>query len=63
MEKIPEITPRERRKYEAAQKLGLTGKLLEGGWGSLTARENGLIGALAAGKTVGNGSPSTDADR
>lgn len=47
---IPEITPRERRKYEAAQKLGLTDKLLKGGWGSLTARENGLIGALAAGR-------------
>lgn len=54
MEKIPEITPRERRKYEAAQKLGLTDKLLKGGWGSLTARENGLIGALAAGKNAEN---------
>ena len=54
MEKIPQITPRERRKYEAAQQLGLTEKLLEGGWGSLTARENGLIGALAAGKKAEN---------
>lgn len=54
MEKIPEITPRERRKYEAAQQLGLTDKLLKGGWGSLTARENGLIGALAAGKNAEN---------
>ncbi|MBQ3223059.1 MAG: small, acid-soluble spore protein, alpha/beta type [Clostridia bacterium] len=52
MEKIPEITPRERRKYEAAQQLGLMEKLLEGGWGALTARENGLIGALAAGRSV-----------
>lgn len=55
MEDIPEITPRERRKYEAAEKLGLTGKLLQGGWGALTARENGLIGALAAGKTAAAG--------
>ena len=52
MEKIPEITPRERRKYEAAQQLGLMEKLLEGGWGAHTARENGLIGALAAGRSV-----------
>ena len=52
MEKIPEITPRERRKYEAAEKLGLTEKLLKGGWGALTARENGLIGAVAAGRSI-----------
>ena len=52
---IPEITPRERKKYEAAQQLGLTDKLLKGGWGSLTAKENGLIGALAAGKRASLG--------
>ncbi|MDO4739762.1 MAG: hypothetical protein Q4A66_03765 [Eubacteriales bacterium] len=50
-ENIPEITPRERGKYEAAQRLGLMPKLLAGGWGALTARENGLIGALVAGKS------------
>ncbi len=49
---IPEITARERRKYEAAEALGLTDKLLRAGWGSLTARETGLVGALAAGKRV-----------
>lgn len=49
---IPEITGRERKKYEAAAALGLTEKLLKVGWGSLTARETGLIGALAAGKRV-----------
>lgn len=49
---IPEITQRERLKYEAAEALGLTEKLIKVGWGSLTARETGLIGALAAGKRV-----------
>lgn len=44
------ITPRERSKYEAAMRLGLMEKLLEGGWGALTARENGLVGALVAGR-------------
>ncbi len=47
---IADITPAERSKYEAARRLGLMDKLLEGGWGSLTARENGLIGALVAGR-------------
>lgn len=54
-EKIPEITPRERRKYEAAKLLGLMPKLLDGGWGALTARENGLIGALVAGRGAAAG--------
>ena len=49
---IPEITKRERLKYEAASALGLTEKLLDKGWGALTARETGQIGALVAGRHV-----------
>lgn len=48
MKNIPEITPQERLKYRAAQELGLMQKLLAGGWGALTARENGLVGAFVA---------------
>ena len=38
----------ERLKYDAAEELGLTGRLLAVGWGGLTAGETGRIGALVA---------------
>ena len=37
---------RQKRKYEAAESLGLTSRLLENGWPGLTAKETGRIGAL-----------------
>ncbi|MDO4546859.1 MAG: small, acid-soluble spore protein, alpha/beta type [Clostridia bacterium] len=37
-------------KYEAAEELGLLEKLRAVGWGGLSARETGMIGALVAGK-------------
>ena len=40
------ITPQEQLKYEIAQELGLTDKVLEKGWKSLTAKESGRIGGL-----------------
>ena len=43
-------TDAERMKYEAASELGLTDRLLEVGWGGLTAGETGKIGALVARK-------------
>lgn len=39
------LTRPERLKYEAAEDLGLLEKLVEVGWGGLSARETGLIGA------------------
>lgn len=36
----------QRQKYEAARQLGLIDKLLEVGWGGLTAEETGRIGGL-----------------
>ena len=33
-----------KRKYEAAERFGLTARLLESGWAGLTAKEAGRIG-------------------
>ena len=41
-------TEAERMKYQAAHELGLLDKLLDGGWGGLTAEETGRVGALVA---------------
>ena len=35
----------QKRKYEAAERLGLTSRLLENGWPGLPAKETGRIGA------------------
>ena len=42
------LTDQERMKYEAAEELGLIDRLLEVGWGGLTAEETGRIGARVA---------------
>lgn len=39
------LDPKYKRKYEAAERLGLTQRLLEEGWPGLTAKETGRIGA------------------
>ncbi len=39
------LTEKEKRKYEAAERLEMTARLLEGGWPGLTAKEAGRIGA------------------
>lgn len=44
------LTREERLKYEAAEELGLLDKLMQVGWGGLTARETGQIGARVAGR-------------
>jgi len=44
------LSEQERMKYEAAEELGLIDRLLEVGWGGLTAGETGRIGALVARK-------------
>lgn len=38
------LTEKEKRKYEAAERFGLTSRLLENGWPGLTAQEAGRIG-------------------
>ena len=43
-------TDMEKMKYEAASELGLIDRLLEVGWGGLTAGETGKIGGLVARK-------------
>lgn len=40
------LKPEEILKYEIATELGLSAKVLEGGWRSLTAKESGRIGGL-----------------
>ena len=42
------MTEQEKLKYEAATELGLIDRLLEVGWGGLTAGETGRIGGLVA---------------
>ncbi|MBQ8556365.1 MAG: hypothetical protein IJ438_10915 [Clostridia bacterium] len=38
------LSDREKRKYEAVERLGLTQRLLESGWPGLSAKEAGRIG-------------------
>ena len=35
-----------KKKYEMAEELGLSDKVMSGGWRSLTAKESGRIGGL-----------------
>lgn len=44
------IKPEEKLKYEIAEELGLIGKVVDGGWKSLSAKETGRIGGLVAKK-------------
>ena len=44
------LDPREKRKYEAAERFGLTSRLLEDGWPGLTAKEAGRIGGALKGR-------------
>lgn len=40
------LKPEELLKYEIAAELGLSDKVISGGWRSLTAKESGRIGGL-----------------
>ncbi len=40
------LTPEELLKYEIATELGLSDKVLQNGWRSLTSKESGRIGGL-----------------
>ncbi len=39
------LSRKEKSKYEAVVRLGLTSRLLENGWPGLTAKETGRVGA------------------
>ena len=39
------LDARQKRKYQAAESLGLTQRLQECGWAGLTAKESGRVGA------------------
>ncbi len=39
------LSHQQKRKYEAAEALGLTARLRECGWAGLTAKETGRVGA------------------
>ena len=43
------LNEKEKRKYEAAERFGLTSRLLEDGWPGLTAKEAGRIGGALKG--------------
>lgn len=40
------LKPEERLKFEIAAELGLSDKVIQNGWRSLTAKESGRIGGL-----------------
>ena len=44
------LLPEVRRKYELAERFGLTQALLEKGWGGLSARDAGRIGGAMHGR-------------
>ena len=48
MNPLRPMTEQEKLKYEAATELGLLDRLLEVGWGGLTAGETGQIGGRVA---------------
>ena len=39
------LDPQQKRKYQAAERLGLIPRLQESGWAGLTAKESGRVGA------------------
>ena len=43
---IKDLKPEDLLKFEIAEELGLSEKVLSGGWRSLTAKESGRIGGL-----------------
>lgn len=43
---VSELDPDVQKKYEIAKELGIYDKVLEKGWGSLTAEETGRLGGV-----------------
>ncbi len=45
---LEELSAEELVKYEIAKELGLFDRVMQGGWGSLSAKETGRIGGILA---------------
>lgn len=45
---LEELTEQELVKYEIAKELGLFERVMQNGWGSLSAKETGRIGGILA---------------
>ena len=45
---LEELSKEELQKYEIAKELGLFDRVMNEGWGSLSARETGKIGGIVA---------------
>ena len=43
---MDKVKPEDMMKYEIAKELGLFDRVLENGWGSLSAKETGRIGGI-----------------
>lgn len=40
------LDAKQKRKYQAAERLGFTARLIETGWPGLSAKETGQVGAM-----------------
>lgn len=47
------LSERDKRKYETAERLGLTEQLRESGWAGISAKDSGRIGGSMRGKRRG----------
>ena len=54
------LSEKEIRKYQAAERLGLTGRLWECGWPGLSAKEAGRIGGCVRGRKTPAAAPMDD---
>lgn len=45
---LDKLTEKEKMRFEIARELGISGKIISGGWGALSAQESGRIGGIIA---------------
>lgn len=57
LDDLQQLQPDERLKYEIADEIGVFGKVVEGGWRSLSAKESGRIGGILANRKRKKKSP------
>ena len=54
------MTPKEHLRFEIAQELGISDKIIAGGWGALSAQESGRIGGIIASRNRQKNNPDTE---
>ena len=59
---ISELDTDVQKKYEIAKELGIYDKVLEKGWGSLTAEETGRLGGVLGRRKADNSRSQTTSD-